>query len=301
MVRDAEHQRRRRLRRPTVRGLVTLALVVTIPIGAVGGGFYWWMDTHALFDTIPSCARIRDRAARRDCYSKRMTDLVRHKGIDKAHPLISGYADVLPSFGEQCHMALHPIGEEKGRAAALRHRQPRAFRFLDWCTEGYTHGFIIGYLGASGSFREAQLAAGKLCRGSVQASCLHAFGHHFARIYPNAIDTGVDRCVAIRPLDFAGAKKESYTRDCLYGLFMEYSFADRARRHPHRNNCDGRWPRQVRLNCYRFLPSRVVILGDSAEDAVHVCRTVPRRGGYRRQCVNAAVDRDVITADEPRI
>jgi len=135
-----------------------------------------------------------------------------------------------PRVASDCHMAMHPVGEQVGRDLAragdpLPLERPRSF-----CHEGYVHGMQVAWLGAA-STSELVRGGARACDASdpkVDWACGHSIGHalaahepsggmavamrHCARTYDGAVHLGLDR--------------DAFLTTCAKGALMEFTMRD---------------------------------------------------------------------------
>lgn len=150
-----------------------------------------------------------------------------------------------PVVAAQCHMALHPIGNDSGNEFARRGQPLPLRRPSNFCEEGFVHGLQIAWLSSASSLqlRRDGVRACSAANSDADWTCGHSLGHAFAKA---AGDNGRMATVTAWCQEawgravHLGLDHDSFLSTCTRGATMEMSFTDaRLNRHAPRRPCAG--------------------------------------------------------------
>lgn len=268
--------------------LIGSALVFGLPIILVGSTWLY-AGNHAILPGLGGCQYIRDTAHRINCYARQISKGVKERGAEATQSEIDDKAHSIQSLSTECHMASHPAGMRAGRVALTKNKPPISLGSKSWCTQGYEHGFLIGYLGTDHSRTTLAAKVDTVCadpgRDAVM-NCVHSFGHVFARTF-GSVDTAAGSCIAINNPKLAASADDTNPAlqdECLYGMNMEYGL--RLLR-AHSSNvgtpCNDLKEDRVVVACARFLPIRATMAGKTVTDSARTCSVVTQLGNDATQ------------------
>lgn len=292
-----------------------LLLVAGVPAAIVAVA-YALAGSHAIVPGLDGCRYVRDVAARTGCYTARSDSLVRRNGVQRALRRIERSAAEDQVAASTCHVALHPVGERIGRADADVNRRARPMvRGGARCSDGFAHGYVIGYSEHLRDLKQLARSAASLCASSSSgeqdtSSCVHAFGHVFVRRSDGDAPRAARLCDDIVQVIDGGAQQR--LRDtCMWGVFMELAFRDvggagnagavrsgegvNGGRGDHARACRSLDGRSAAL-CYAFVPVRAGMFGGSAGDAARACERDAPPGTPLDACIGEFAR----SADVPR-
>jgi hypothetical protein len=223
------------------------------------------------------------------CYQDQLKSMQREHGSSSTLAAAEAWTKQNREFANQCHLAMHPVGEMVGRQAAMSGKpDARVANTSSPCRQGFAHGYILGFFAdqpreaspshfAQSVFQTCSEWGDKGASFQVSVTCVHAAGHVQARTHSKPedavagcerIDLSKVRFIGDKPAD--GVSNSDFRDECLYGMNMEYSLID-ARRGVEPNDPCPAMPVSARPNCYVFLPNRLNYLGASASDIGKTC------------------------------
>lgn len=255
---------------------------------AAAGAAWAYGATHPLLPGLRGCDFVRDGGAQQGCYSDAIDSLVADRGVAVALPVVEAAARTRAPVRSACHMAMHGPGERTGRRDARTGGEARIPDQPEWCGQGYSHGYVVGYFGADGPMTGSTLAraAGScdVAGRDGRVDCVHALGHLFAK-------RGVTAAAAVRPCrDLVGARAAlaQLGEECMYGAYMEAAMSAPRSGDPV-DSCRGATG-DAATACHRFLPGQVLLMGGDLADARQACERVDD-DALRGTCVTALVER----------
>lgn len=278
------------------RQLIGTMLLIAIVVGAT----YGYLSYRPLGSGVDACSTVRLPQPRQECVTRATRALLERQGRDRALEQVDRLAGSKSGIESTCHTAVHPIGEEAGRADARRHRPMRSGSFTGHCSAGYVHGYMIGYLrrGVFSTPPEAVTAMEATCtspaysrdeRGapSNPGQCIHSFGHAIYRVFDGSIDRTITACMDPRVARINPLPMYDWQHECMYGAFMEDAIADAKHgRTKQVDVCSSIAAAVAMSACYAYLPGRIGLIGGSWESIAHVCESVSV-GARRTICLRS--------------
>jgi hypothetical protein len=275
-------------RRPSLPALVTVAslLVLAASISA-----YALAGSHAILPGIRGCELIRGTAPQNRCVRSQLEDAMAGRSTEAGLQRVDRLAREHDLVATHCHLAMHPIGEVAGRAAAKAGHLPPPANGTDNCRRGYMHGMMLGYVSTANG-GDVAAALPELCARDSQGelSCAHVVGHLIAR---EAGQAGAEQaiatsCVASRLKRDTAAQLNSARADeneCVRGGYMEIALT--AKQPPldtWRRRCE-QSPARGRVECFAWLPPIADYRKLSDRDAAAQCSKVAGGPDVRDDCV----------------
>jgi hypothetical protein len=275
-----------------------LWLVVILGPPLVGAVLYIAAGSHKVLPGMTGCKYVRNSSVQIDCYADEIIGYRKSHSLKATLGMVTSKAKTDASLSGSCHLSLHQMGEPDGRREAKSKQPFHPFDDSNWCTEGYIHGFYIGYLSSIGASVKSAGPISKVCGGLAKPeatyNCTHAFGHSMARTTPSRAEASKG-CEALSMSDPETDAKAK--RDCFYGMFMEYTLNDLAKgRTKPLNDCVD-IPAVAEEGCFAFLPGRVERMTNSRTKAVEACDDYAPKGSLRELCI-ASFARTVTKASE---
>jgi hypothetical protein len=268
-----------------------LAVMVIAPLCAVAG-LYLYGAAHPVLPGLNGCRYVRSQEPRIDCYADQIDSLVRAHGVTSAMATVDAEAKHVSRAADACHLAWHPTGERAGRTAAKQGKELTLLEDGSFCSEGYIHGFYIGYLAASSTHDVGAKELNTICTATKESNialqCVHAFGHQFARQSKDSA-VGSRACLKV-DLGQVGEQlmsgPQGMKHECLYGMWMQYSMQNLKHEAANLDNCAAAIPGAKQV-CYEFLPFRVDRLTGDLTRAANSCSRYAKARSDRDACVAA--------------
>jgi hypothetical protein len=270
------------------RGRLSWAAVLLAP-PLLLGALYLVSTKQPVLPGLRGCQYISASAAQLDCYSERIAAMAKADGVEAAIAAVEERAVGNTALSNQCHLAFHPIGERDGAAAAKAGDVFPDFANESACSDGYSHGFYIGYLS---DLPASELAADVVSRhcsendaSSAVISCTHSFGHVLARKKPVDEAAMAQTCDSLTFPGHAGDRKlpAAARFDCKYGAYMEYSLAGKGSTVPAINHC-GSAPASALKACISYLAPAVARLTDDPTESAKVCEAAAATDELKQVC-----------------
>lgn len=277
--------------RSSARKVAPWLPVFLVPVILVGCVLLYG-TSHRVLPGLEGCSHIRSNLPRIQCYSTESQRLVDQEGAPRAIADVERRATRDASLASDCHLALHSAGERAGRGAGTAGEGLPALDTSSWCSQGYAHGFVIGYFGVTHAGAIPTETISRVCASGLQGdavNCIHAFGHIFARRAGSDLNVADEGCAqlnyaAVRAAVHDGSTTTALRDECYRGLYMEYSLRDVHGQATRTTSCANA-PVRSQPMCYAWLPQRVTMLDGSIDDAAQACHIQAPAGRDRSACV----------------
>lgn len=260
--------------RPAISRILLLAVIIALTVVGCGGSST--PKRHRA--SMAECGKIKQSTKYTACLGRRFDSLMQREGLTAAIKTIDARAEKSRRFFLTCHMAWHQVSEPMGRRAAQAHKPAvPPVRGGSFCTQGFEHGYYIGYLSTSPRSTDIASAARSMCLTKREQAailgCVHAVGHAVAR--KSNVTDSTRACDTLRFDDVKWKPQTTLTPrvrfECDYGVFMEYALTIDDIDEATAQRCTDAPAGMAAGACYSYLPQKIRQMDGDDDEVAASC------------------------------